>query len=92
MSLNDAEHTRSRDQLRAVGSRQRPALLGWHLIGALLLGSARAQSADLVRNLPDAVLVRHQNMIVTPGEPVWLVEVLNVASPHVRSHPRHATM
>jgi len=79
VTLDDAEHALLGDHLRAVSSGHRSALLGRHLIDALLLCPPRAQSADLVRDLPDAVLVGYQNVIVTPGKPVRFVEVLNVA-------------
>jgi hypothetical protein len=66
------------NHLRAIGARYRLALLRRHLVHALILGATCAQCADLMRHLPDAVLVGDQHVVIAPGEAIRFVEVLDV--------------
>jgi len=54
MALDDAEYALLGDQPRAIGAGYRLAVLGRHLVRALLLGAPRAQGSDLMGHLPDA--------------------------------------
>src|SRR5437660_12064253 len=79
VALDDAEHALLGDHLGAVGAGSRLAGFRRHLIDALLLGPACAKRAERVRHAPDAVLVRHQDVVAPPGEAIGPVEVLDVA-------------
>jgi len=68
MSLNDAEYTLRANHLRTVGARYRLAFLRRNLVGPLLLAAAGTQSAHLVGDLPDTILVCDQHVIIAPGE------------------------
>jgi hypothetical protein len=52
---------------------------GGTCIDALLLITSRSQRPENIWHVPDAVLIRHKNMIALPDEPVGLVEVRDMA-------------
>ena len=80
MALDDAKDALLGQHLGTIGARHRLALLGRHLVGALRRHrAAGAQCADDVRHSPDAILVAHQDIAVSPGEAVGPVQILDMA-------------
>src|SRR5436190_7975257 len=79
MTPGNAEHAFLRDHFLPVEIPRRLALSRLHF-GGLLLGTVPgAKIAKDVRNLPDAILIRDQNVILAPGEPIGLVEPFGIA-------------
>src|SRR6266851_2623990 len=79
VALDDGEDALLGDHLPVVRAGRRLALVGRHLIDALLLITSRSQRPENIWHAPDAVLIRHKNMIALPDEPVGLVEVRDMA-------------
>ena len=80
VSLDDAEDTLLGDQLGAVGTGDRATLIRRQFIGALRRdGASRPDRADHMWHLPDTVLVRDQQVVALPCDPVGPVEILDMA-------------
>ena len=55
-------------------------MIGRWFVGALCRDrAARTVRPDHVRHLPDAILIGDQQVVILPGDPVRLVEILDVA-------------
>jgi hypothetical protein len=78
VALNDAKYALFRDHLSTVGSRCRLTFVRRYFVDALCLTAASAKSAEIVWHAPDAVLIGHKDVVVTPSQAVGFVEVLDV--------------
>ena len=80
MALNDAEHVLLGDHFLANHGGRRFALLRRYIGSLRLLAAASwTQCAKPVRYFPDPVLIRDQDVIVSPSESVRLLESLRMA-------------
>ena len=63
VALDDAEYAFLGDHLlRRLSAGDRLALVGWHLVDALLSRSPAPEGAENVRHAPDAILVGDQHV------------------------------
>src|SRR5262245_21697989 len=79
MTLDDAEDAHLGNHLGSVSALNRLAFLGRHLLDALLLTAARAQSTDDVGHLPDAILIRDKHVALSPRQSIRPVQIFDVA-------------
>ena len=85
VALDEAEHALLGQHLFANKGRGGLALLGRYVRDlGVARACARAQGAETMRHLPDAVLVGDQNLAVAPGQAIRAVQPFDVAIDPVR--------